>query len=476
MTPKFQEQLIGSEINVNATCKCATKPTEALYSLRIVCPAGVPYFANITIRHRDTSAYLHSHVERYPLRYEDGRISSQGQQVTGYPHKDMNNLWTIEAADAGLGTSTHTQHMPDTPKSTVRYLRYNDLVRLRHVRTNSYLLTHDVASPLTPTHMEMTTVPSDQTERSNETVWRIETLEGQDDQKVKSKRGHIRFINAVHNVALHCHTEVLPDWAFGQQQVNGNKALSDASNMWWIDEVHHAGLNGTGSDDEKESEPRTRPRMSFLKNFMELQTLMITHNAALTKPHPYSSTPVTWPFVIRGISFWERKEGLRQIYLLGNPLIWWASITGTAMYATMWIMDRLLLRRGIDDFGTSLRLWWDRAIGFLFLCWVLHWAPFFLMGRMLFLHHYLPSFIFSVLVTVSMLEFVCLRAWVQKWDQRRQMPAQAGWVYISVLAATSSIVAWAFFYFAPLTYGTGFVELEELRRRKWIGSWDLQHA
>jgi len=36
------------------------------------------YYDIITLRHKDTKVFLHSHPERYPLRYDDGRISSQG--------------------------------------------------------------------------------------------------------------------------------------------------------------------------------------------------------------------------------------------------------------------------------------------------------------------------------------------------------------------------------------------------------------
>lgn len=36
------------------------------------------YFDTVTLRHKDTKVFLHSHPERYPLRYEDGRVSSQG--------------------------------------------------------------------------------------------------------------------------------------------------------------------------------------------------------------------------------------------------------------------------------------------------------------------------------------------------------------------------------------------------------------
>ena len=38
----------------------------------------IRYFDSLTIRHKDSKQYLHSHEDKYPLRYDDGRISSQG--------------------------------------------------------------------------------------------------------------------------------------------------------------------------------------------------------------------------------------------------------------------------------------------------------------------------------------------------------------------------------------------------------------
>ena len=38
----------------------------------------IRYYDTVVMRHKQTKIYLHSHVERYPLSYEDGRISSQG--------------------------------------------------------------------------------------------------------------------------------------------------------------------------------------------------------------------------------------------------------------------------------------------------------------------------------------------------------------------------------------------------------------
>jgi dolichyl-phosphate-mannose-protein mannosyltransferase len=41
------------------------------------------YYDTITLKHKDTKVFLHSHPERYPLRYDDGRISSQGKHTSG---------------------------------------------------------------------------------------------------------------------------------------------------------------------------------------------------------------------------------------------------------------------------------------------------------------------------------------------------------------------------------------------------------
>lgn len=58
MSPAFQESLTGNELLLNSQ--------------------EIRYYDTITLKHKDTKVYLHSHLESYPLRYDDGRISSQG--------------------------------------------------------------------------------------------------------------------------------------------------------------------------------------------------------------------------------------------------------------------------------------------------------------------------------------------------------------------------------------------------------------
>lgn len=50
------------------------------------------------------------------------------------------------------------------------------------------------------------------------------------------------------------------------------------------------------------------------------------------------------------------------------------------------------------------RLW--NNTGFFIIVWGVHYLPFFLMNRQLFIHHYLPSHLASALVAGSVLNFV----------------------------------------------------------------------
>ncbi|RKO96087.1 PMT-domain-containing protein, partial [Caulochytrium protostelioides] len=59
----------------------------------------VPFPSVVTLHARTHDVFLHSHLDRYPLRYDDGRVSSAGQQVSGYPHVDVNNLWSLDEPD-----------------------------------------------------------------------------------------------------------------------------------------------------------------------------------------------------------------------------------------------------------------------------------------------------------------------------------------------------------------------------------------
>jgi dolichyl-phosphate-mannose-protein mannosyltransferase len=290
----------------------------------------VEYGDFITMKHKETRVYLHSHPDKYPLRYDDGRISSQGQQVTGYPHNDTNNHWQILPQD-------------DNHKGAVKN---GDVIRFRHLITDSVLLSHDVASPYFPTNQEFTAVPLDiaNGERFNDTLFEVRIENGKSGQEFKTMSSHFKLLHVPTKVAMWTHNTPLPDWAYKQAEINGNKNAQQSSNVWYVEEI--AGLP---ADSERlKKEEKQVKRVPFLKKYFELQRAMFFHNNALTSSHPYASQPISWPFLLRGVSFWTENDTRQQIYFLGNPIGWWLAGSLLAVFAGIIGADQLALRRGMD--------------------------------------------------------------------------------------------------------------------------------
>ena len=95
--------------------------------------------------------------------------------------------------------------------------------------------------------------------------------------------------------------------------------------------------------------PAKEPKkMNFFKKYIELQILMLQHNAGLTASHPYASGPINWPFLISGISFWTQTEGQKQIYFVGNLIGWWSCVIGISLYTGIMLADMIARRRDIE--------------------------------------------------------------------------------------------------------------------------------
>jgi dolichyl-phosphate-mannose-protein mannosyltransferase len=510
MSPEFQETLSDNVMHAQAI--------------------DILYNDIITLRHKDTKIYLHSHVDKYPLRYDDGRISSQGQQVTGYPFNDTNNHWEILPMD----------QTPDGSKAGQPVVQ-NAVVKLRHIVTDTILLTHDVASPYYPTNQEFTTVPLELAagERHNDTLFEIRIESVKAGQPFRSKSGQFKLVHFPSKVAMWTHDKPLPEWAFKQAEINGNKNVAQSSNIWYVDEI--ASIPEDSPRLIKEAKKiKTVP---FLKKYIELQRSMFAHNNALTSSHPYASQPFQWPFLLRGVSFWTQESTKQQIYFLGNPIGYWIASAVLAVFAGIWGADQLSLRRGIDaldhrkhfilpisylkprtelykpslltaySIGTRSRLY--NSTGFFFLCWAAHYLPFYLMGRQLFLHHYLPAHLASCLVTGALVEFIfnvepvvddipqlsspssnsnsnsspnAVREKQQLQHQQREgksrkhfqsaserLAGQSMWPTWLATVVILAAVLYGFMFFFPLTYGWPGLDVTQVNRRKWLG-YDLHFA
>ncbi|OBZ91120.1 Dolichyl-phosphate-mannose--protein mannosyltransferase 4 [Choanephora cucurbitarum] len=431
----------------------------------------IHYGDEITLKNKDTNAYLHSHDLHYPLRYEDGRVSSKGQQVTGVMESNENCFWRIKPSGEDLSL--------EDKEGNARPVKHGDVIQLEHVVTRTNLLTHDVASPWMPTNEEITTVPLDT--RYEETLFQVLFEDDDDDNAVlETHMTPFRLIHEDTKVAVWVHNKKLPEWGLGHLEVNGNKNAVEKTNYWVAQEIK--GKNATEINAQKNQ--KELGHMPFIKKFLELQSRMISHNAGLTKPHPYQSTPITWPFMIRGVSYWSRESDRSQIYLTGNIFGWYLSVGGIAVFTGILLADVLARRRGVEPIEEPVRHRIIQSAGFFCVAWALHYFPFFLMGRSLFLHHYLPAASLNYLLLGAMYQFifvdgidspVSFLSRQSKLTRQTSMKADVSWKVYAAVGITILLQLAVFVYLAPLTYGTPMT-LEQVQSHQLLNGWKLQYA
>jgi len=194
----------------------------------------------------------------------------------------------------------------------------------------------------------------------------------------------------------------------------------------------------------------------FFGKFWELQQVMWTTNAGLTDRHIFDSRPYTWPILRRGINFWVKDH--RQIYLLGNPFIWWLSTASVVLYAVVRVVLVLREKRGYQDFNHSRVVKYDSICSLLVIGWALHYFPFFLMQRQLFLHHYFPALYFAILVSCGIFDLVTATLRPQ--------------IRLQVAAVLAIIAIYNFSHFSPLIYGSQWTRGQCLRA-EWLKTWDF---
>ncbi|KAI5969461.1 PMT4 [Candida margitis] len=422
----------------------------------------VQYYDQITIKHKETGAFLHSHEHVYPLRYEDGRISSNKQQVTCVDSEnasaDPNNQWEVipvAAQDDGkAGKDVYT----------------NDVVRFKHVGTGGFLLTHDVASPLKATNEEFIVVFDDYAEqRYNETLFRLKLdVPGSSPKKqnqrkqIKTLATSLRVLHMDTVVAMWTHDdELLPEWGFNQQEVSGNKNIKSKENVWTFDSI----TSLAESDPRSKYVPKKIKSIPFLKKWWELQGLMFHHNNQLSSTHPFASQPDSWPLALSGVSFFNDNDTKKQIFFVGNVIGFWLEVCLLSIYVGIILADQFTIRRDYHLLSKKARSRLYNTLGFLFIGWCAHYFPFYLMNRQKFLHHYLPAHLIAALFAGGLVDFICSNNSTDATnvDQKRKK------IKMTFLVGTASIgIIWFFFYFRPITYGDVSLTPAEVRARQWL--------
>ena len=187
---------------------------------------------------------------------------------------------------------------------------------------------------------------------------------------------------------------------------------------------------------------RAETKISLLDKFLELNVAMYKFNARITASHPYSSKWYQWPFNKRSIWYWTKNVNNEKanIYLLGNPFVWWP-----IFFLVLFTAFRLIQK--------SFRQRTPKVIYFFFFGYLINLLPFLFIKRVTFLYHYLPSLIFGILISIIVLEKIFTarnRPGLKKSKEFLGFPSKARFsLYFGYLF----LILASFIFLAPLSYG-----------------------
>ena len=421
-------------------------------------PADVYYGSEISLRHHNTQGgYLHSHAHMYPG-------GSKQQQITLYPHKDDNNIWLIENQTQPITADNITITGPRAWSNiSTQFLEDGAVIRLYHITTDRRLHTHDVRPPVTEAdwQQEVTAYGYDGFEGDANDLFRVEIVPGMSDgaiakERVRTIQTKFKLVHVMTGCVLFSHKVKLPDWGFEQQEVTCAKGGTLPNSIWYIEQNTHP----MASPDAEKVNYRNP---GFLGKFWELQKVMWTTNAGLVESHAWDSRPPSWPILQRGINFWGKDH--RQIYLIGNPLIWWSSTAAILIYIAFKGIAVLRWQRSCDDYSKVNFKRFDYEIGTTVLGWAFHYFPFYLMARQLFLHHYFPALYFAIMALCQIYDFGANR--IATFGLRSRPEISRALIGIYLICA---IVVFTFF--APLAYGNMWTQ-EQCKQVKLFEKWDF---
>lgn len=391
-------------------------------------PADVAYGSSITLRHVNTQGgYLHSHNHLY-------ETGSKQQQITLYPHKDNNNDWLVE-------NITRPEDGVPWEEREIAHIEDGNLIRLKHITTHHRLHSHDVRPPVTEQDYQNEVsaygyegFDGDANDNFRVEIVKERSLKGPARERLRTMETKFRLIHTMTGCALFSHAVKLPKWGFEQQEVTCVKGASIANSIWQIEQNTHPKMNGSDVELVSYRTP------SFLEKFFELNKVMWRVNSELTSSHPFMSRPESWPIMSRGINFWVKDH--RQIYLLGNAVIWWSMDAVIVLFSLFKAFELLRWQRGYANFTDIDYKKFDAGVTVYLLGWAFHYFPSFLMARQLFLHHYLASVYFGILALAQSWEFVAFRLVKNK-------------LFSYAILATYFVLASTFYVrYSPLIYGS----------------------
>ncbi|TIB13888.1 hypothetical protein E3P92_02117 [Wallemia ichthyophaga] len=445
-------------------------------------PLEIAYGSKVTLKQMGYGGgLLHSHVQNFPLGSLEG-------QVTCYHYQDDNNQFNVlpslaqqkvdeatrnaergelSAGEVGeLGErgeqSEDVSQDEGSDKDEIRFLHSGDIIRLQHVPYSRYIHAHDLPAPLSRLDYEVAAFSASREDDTNDN-WIVEPVDDvfrgklTPHDRIHSLTTRLRFRHRNLGCYLRAANRNLPEWGFKQVEVTCTKEndVRDDYTHWNV-ESHW--------NDRLPRGKKSLYRTNFLKDFWHLNIAMMMSNNALI-PNPdkadiLASKPTDWPFLRLGLRMNGWSDHNTKYYLIGNPVVWWCSSVAVMLFVLISGYHVVCERRCVRDV-TKRELDHFIYVGMVaFGGWVFHYIPFLIMGRVTYLHHYLPALYFAVLVLALVLDHVVFK---------RNVSEGVKWFVFAVLALNTLLT---FYHFRGVVFGMEG-PMSRHKHLGWRSSWNI---
>lgn len=431
-------------------------------------PRSIAFGLLVTLRSQGLSPnLLHSHGHVYPL-------GSQQQQITTYGFKDNNNEFLVEFGfetqrDEGkYATLDFDEKNPDYILDYKTLVKDGDTIRLMHKESGAFLHSHAISARVLKNAYEASGYGGlDILDPKDDWVVEIQSqyespspeFQNEADDEVHPVSTNFRLRHKVLGCYLATTGYSYPAWGFQQGEVVCKYSLfAGDKGTWWNVEDH------VNKELETPSTQYVAPKPRFWKEFILLNYgMMASNNALIPDPDHYdhlASSWWEWPILRVGLrmSGWSPIE--YRYFLMGHPFVTYLLTACIPLAVLFMAWTMILWRRQKIDLSVDGENWgFFVSAGILpIMGWVLHYLPFIVMGRVTYLHHYVPALYLAIFVTGYLVENVA-----------RRMPTSIRYILFALLYVG---VVGGFIYYLPLSLGmTGPVE--EYNRIRLLKSWKI---
>ncbi|ORD93941.1 PMT1 [Enterospora canceri] len=338
----------------------------------------VTFGRQITIKF--PGGYLHSHPHTYPDHLNETNMPKEEYakhlQVTVYKPRDENNVFFM-------------QQIGEAP--VVSFVKFGDEIALLHNETKAYVSIEGAAA-FTTKDLRVTAYKGKVTENC---IFVVEKEEGTGTGNIEAM-SPFRLRHKATGKYLRDSLEELPSWGYSQNEVVASESNQNSNVL--VEENHHSEPDG--------NELLQFKKRSFIWDFLEMQKQMFVVNQGLTtsrelEPHLIESMPHQWFVLTKGVRLvgWDNTY---RYYLLMNPALLYSTSVSIIYTLFKHIISFLKFKRAQFEGRAKMTMHHYAnkelfSLYFLIGGFLFHYAPCFLVDRVMYLHHYFPAYFFLIL-------------------------------------------------------------------------------